>query len=258
MDAVERYLTIANQPLRTWVYGDLKANSPCLVLLHGGLDCLETWKDFPHQLALTTGLPVVAYERFGHGKSGQLSGHRQADYRHDEAEVVLPEVLRLLGLEQVVLVGHSDGAAIALMAAASLTEKVMAVCAIAPPLVPEETVREGIRVAVRDYEQGNLADKLKVFHGEATDALFYGWAKAWLSEGFDQWSCAKELQGIKCPVSLVFGKADDYGYQASLDKLRTHLRQKPTILLIEAVGHMPHHYARKETMQTVSKLIKSI
>ena len=196
MQPEERYLTIAKQRLRTWVYGNLKTKAPCIVLLHGGLDCLETWKDFPNQLALQTGLPVVAYERFGHGKSGRLRERRQADYRHHEAEVVLPEVLKLLGLDQVILVGHSDGAAMALMAVASLVDKVKGVCAIAPPLVPEKTVRDGILVAIDEYEKGNLADKLRVFHGESTDALFYGWAKAWLSKEFDQWSCAKDRKSV--------------------------------------------------------------
>lgn len=256
MDKKESYLSIDKQLLRTWVYGEIDPEKTCIVLLHGGLDSLDTWKGFPEELALQTQLTVIAYERFGHGKSGRLTKHRESGYRHHEAEIVLPEVINAFGLKRVILVGHSDGAAISLMAAASLPETVVAVCAIAPPLVPEKTVRDGIVEAIREYENGGLANKLKKFHGEATDALFYGWAKAWLSEQFDDWSCAKELQRISCPVALVFGQADDYGYQPSLDKLLRHLKRKPEVLLLQGVGHMPHHHARKETIQAALGLNK--
>jgi len=242
--------------LRVCIYGRLIEATPCIVLLHGGLDSLDTWKGFPEAIAKKTGLAVVAYERFGHGKSGQLTGVRETDYRHQEAGLVLPALLREWGIKKVILVGHSDGGAIALMAAAYMPDRVIGVCAIAPPLVPNSIVRKGIKQAVNDYENSNLAAKLSVYHGEATDALFYGWANAWLSKPFEHWSCVEELKEIACPVLLVFGKADDYGYQASLSLLQTHLAQPAEELLLERVGHMPHHYAREKTIEGIVKLIK--
>lgn len=242
--------------LRVSIFGELIDESPCIVLLHGGLDSLDTWKGFPEAIAKKTGLAVVAYERFGHGKSGQLTKIRDTDYRHHEAGTVLPALLREWGIKKVILMGHSDGGAIALMAAAYMPDLVVGICAIAPPLVPSSTVREGIKQAIDDYENSNLAAKLSVYHGDATEALFYGWANAWLSKAFDHWSCVEELKKINCPVFLVFGQADDYGYQESLSLLQTHLLQPAEELLLEGVGHMPHHYAREETIEGIVKLIK--
>lgn len=254
----QRFLEIGSMRLKTLIVGEPDKNKPCIVLLHGGLDCLEMWKGYPADLAKGTGLPVVAYERFGHGESGCLTEIRKADYRHVESNEVLPAVMDELDLTDVILVGHSDGAAMTLMAAATQHERVLGVCAIAPPLIPEEGVRQGIIEAMKEYEEGGLAEKLKVFHGKATDALFYGWAKAWISEEFGEWSCEKELRNIRCPVHMIFGQTDDYGYQPSMKILIDNLVTDLELLVLKNIGHMPHHHARKVTIESVCRLIKRI
>ena len=250
-------LTIGSMRLNALLVGEYDAHKPSIVLLHGGLDCLETWKGYPIDLAEATGLYVVAYERFGHGQSGCLSELRAPDYRHIEANEVLPAVINKLGLGKVILVGHSDGAAMSLLAAAE-QDNIVGVCAIAPPLVADEIVREGIVDAIQEYEDGSLAKKLEVFHGDATDALFYGWAKSWLSNAFDDWSCEHELQDIQCPVHLIFGEADDYGYLVSLRVLINNLTTPLDVQVLENIGHMPHHHARKQTIRSISRLIERI
>ena len=244
--------------LRAQIIGELTAKKPTIVLLHGGLDCIETWKNFPIELATATGLAVIVYERFGHGQSGQLTGVRTSNYRHIEAEKVLPNVLKALALEHVILVGHSDGGAMALIAAAFLADQVLAVCAISPPLVIDEVVRKGIQDAVKQYEKGGLARRLKVFHGEATDALFYGWAKPWLSDECKGISWASDIRKVECPVTVIFGKADVYGYQSSLNELLEHLADAPDVLLLEGVGHMPHHQAQKAVIQSIKNLVNKV
>lgn len=244
--------------LRAQIIGNVRPDKPVIVLLHGGLDCIEMWKNFPLELAMATGLAVVVYERFGHGKSGQLTEVRARDYRHHEAEKVLPNVLTALALEKVVLVGHSDGGAMALIAASFLANQVLAVCAISPPLVIDEMVRKGIEGAVKQYEEGGLARRLKVFHGDATDALFYGWAKPWLSEEFKDSSWDTDIAKVSCPVNVIFGKADVYGYQSSLNELLNNLVDTPDVLLLEGVGHMPHHEAQKEVIRFIEKLSNKV
>jgi len=250
----ERVLEIGSAQLRTLIVGELVADKPCIILLHGGLDCLETWKGFPEELSKETDLPVVAYERFGHGGSGQLTEIRRPDYRHVEAESVLPAILEKLGLKKVILVGHSDGAAISLLAAAFLPKTVQGVCAMAPPLIPSTIVREGIRGAVEQFENGRLAEKLRRFHGKGTEGLFYGWAKAWLSEAFDDWSCEEELRKIESPVHLVFGKEDEYGFHESLVLLVENLNTALDIQVLKGIGHMPQHHARGEVIASVKRL----
>jgi len=257
MEPKEVFLDIDSYSLRTHIFGEITADKPVIVLLHGGLDCLEMWRSFPKKMAEETGLTVVVYERFGHGKSGVLTEQRGREYRHHEALEVLPAVLKALNLNKVILAGHSDGGAMALIAAGSLPN-IVGVYSIAPPLVVEPFVCEGIREAINEYENGTLASKLKVFHGDATDALFYGWAKPWLSDAFIGWSCSDDLKNITCPVHLVFGKADDYGYKPSLEVLLENLKDAPDLTLIEGAGHMPHHTAKKETIDSIVRLSQKV
>src|SRR5207344_230884 len=86
-----------------------------LVFLHEGLGSVAMWRDFPQKAAAATGCAAVVYSRYGYGQSEVLRGPRAVDYMHVEALEVLPGLLERLGIEDPVLVGHSDGASIALI-----------------------------------------------------------------------------------------------------------------------------------------------
>ncbi len=88
---------------------------PTLVFLHEGLGSVSLWKDFPASVAEATGCPAVVYSRYGYGNSDLLQAPFAVDYMHREALETLPELLAALGVAEPVLVGHSDGASIALI-----------------------------------------------------------------------------------------------------------------------------------------------
>ena len=89
-----------------------------LVLLHEGLGSVGLWRGFPQALHEATGRRVVAFSRFGHGRSDPPRAPRTPAFFHEEAEDVLPALLAALDAPEPVLVGHSDGASIALVHAA--------------------------------------------------------------------------------------------------------------------------------------------
>src|SRR5205807_972796 len=80
-------------------------NSPAFVMLHEGLGSVSMWRDFPAQLAQATGAHVIAYSRHGYGKSTPLVGARDVGYMHDEALIVLPQLLDALGVNDPILFG---------------------------------------------------------------------------------------------------------------------------------------------------------
>src|SRR3954464_7806005 len=88
---------------------------PTLVFLHEGLGSVALWKNFPAEVVEATGCPALVYSRYGYGKSDRLTTSRNVDYMHREALDVLPEVLDQLQINLPVLIGHSDGASIALI-----------------------------------------------------------------------------------------------------------------------------------------------
>jgi pimeloyl-ACP methyl ester carboxylesterase len=91
------------------------------VLLHEGLGCVAMWRELPAQLAAATGLDVVAYSRAGYGRSSPVpAAARPLDYLRVGGVRELAALLATLALDDVLLVGHSDGASIALAYAAAV------------------------------------------------------------------------------------------------------------------------------------------
>ena len=89
-------------------------STPTLVFLHEGLGSASLWRDFPEKLAERTGCGALVYSRAGYGKSDPVPLPRPVRFMHDEAGV-LPKVLEAAGIRESILVGHSDGASIALI-----------------------------------------------------------------------------------------------------------------------------------------------
>src|SRR3954469_8964465 len=97
-----------------WING--ASGMPTLVFLHEGLGSIGQWRDFPAKVAAATGCRALVYDRYGYGQSDILQEPRRTvRFMHDEALLSLPELLTGLGIEKPILVGHSDGASIALI-----------------------------------------------------------------------------------------------------------------------------------------------
>ena len=114
-------IQVCGGTLETGWWGPGPAEAPTLVLLHEGLGSVALWRDVPERLAAATGWGVFAYSRFGYGNSDGVKLPRPMTYMHDEARVVLPEVLDAGRIERAVLVGHSDGGSIAAIYAGSFS-----------------------------------------------------------------------------------------------------------------------------------------
>ena len=101
-----------------WV-GEGSSEAP-LVFLHEGLGSIKQWRDFPAKVAAATGRRALVYDRYGYGQSDVLREKRRTvRFMHDEALLALPSLLNELAIENPILIGHSDGASIALIYAGS-------------------------------------------------------------------------------------------------------------------------------------------
>jgi pimeloyl-ACP methyl ester carboxylesterase len=161
---------------------------------------------------------------------------RAKNYLHHEAQVVLPELLSILGLRQPVLVGHSDGGSIALLYAARF--EVTALITIAAHTFVEEITLSGIKEALQI--QDKLLPKLRHYHGEKTEALFNAWWQTWLDEDFEDWNITKEVSKVACPTLAIQGEHDEYGTEAQARSIAGNVRGGGQIAMIEGGGHMPH------------------
>jgi pimeloyl-ACP methyl ester carboxylesterase len=227
--------------------GDPRAAA--LVLLHEGLGSVGLWRAFPHDLAARTGRRVVAFSRHGHGGSATLDQRRGFHYMHHEAEVVLPAVLDRLGLDAPVLVGHSDGASIALLHAGG-GAPVGGVVVLAPHVVVEDCTLAGIAATGETYRSGSLRQRLARHHVDV-DTLFWGWHDAWLEPGFRHWDLTGSLTGIQSPVLMIQGRQDPYGTMGQLDAIAARITGPHRRLELEDCGHSPHRDRAEATLHAV-------
>jgi pimeloyl-ACP methyl ester carboxylesterase len=228
------------------------AGDPALapvVLLHEGLGSAQLWRDFPRELAAATGARVVAFSRFGHGASDPPPRPRTPRFMHEEALQVLPRVLDAVGAQEPVLLGHSDGASIALLHAAE--HPVRAVIAMAPHVFVEPMSLAEIRAVREVYLHGGLRERMARHHRDP-DAAFYGWNDVWLDPAFPEWSIEDELARIDCPVLLIQGEDDQYGTMAQLDAIERAVHG-PVERVHLACRHAPHLEAPAETLAAAAR-----
>jgi pimeloyl-ACP methyl ester carboxylesterase len=218
-------------------YSSPTSNEP-MVFLHEGLGCAKSWKDFPQRVANATDRSAVVYSRAGYGGSSVAKLPRTIDYMHHEATISLPLLLRTLNIHRPYLVGHSDGASIALITAAVLPHQIQGVVALAPHVFVEEQSIVGIREAKENALHGTLLTKLARFHNDP-NAAFWGWNDIWLHPDFRSWDIRPILPQIVCRVLAIQGHQDEYGTVAQLDTISSIVANSKSIML-DQCAHAPH------------------
>jgi pimeloyl-ACP methyl ester carboxylesterase len=234
-----------------------KHGAPTLVLLHEGLGSLAMWRDFPATLAQATDCPLVVYSRYGYGGSDPLTAPRTPRYMHDEALVALPELRQALGLDDVVLVGHSDGASVALIHAGSGRWPVRALILEAPHVFTEDMGIAAVAEARVAYDTGDLRQRLARHHGDV-DGAFRGWCGAWLDPAFRAWTIEEYLPGVACPVLAIQGADDQYGTSAQLDAIERGVIGSFERLVLADCRHSPHRDQASAVLAAMSAFVARV
>lgn len=225
-------------------------DKPVLVFLHHGLGSAGQWRDFPAQLSAATGLPAFLYDRCGHGRSPACTEPRTPLYMHREAEA-LHRLLTHHAIDDFILIGHSDGASIALLyAAIPGVSQPRGILSESAHVFVESITRQGIRATVDAYTAG-MRDKLRKYHFANTERLFWDWAGTWLAPSFDSWNLCETIRNVRCPVSVIQGAEDEYGTGAQADAILRFAPGAAEIHIIPDAAHEPHHQARELTLETM-------
>jgi len=214
----EHFLPIGGLPLRILERGS-RAGRP-LLLLHGTGDNAHTWDLLAPTLAGT--FRVLALDQRGHGKSGWAvpPAYRCEDYLQD-----LSSVIDSLGLEGLILLGHSMGALHASLYAAQNPGRVAALIHVDiepfPPdwnrkyllglyqNLPDSYAQPGDYVAeiarnapyARPETLQGLAARSLVFH---SGRWFRTYDREILAR-FDRYDLRDHLEKIRCPALVIRG-----------------------------------------------------
>jgi pimeloyl-ACP methyl ester carboxylesterase len=219
-----------------WIEGDV--HKPALVFLHEGLGSIRQWRDFPARVAAATGCRALVYDRYGYGQSDVLvEPKRDVSFMHHEALRSLPEMLANLKVENPILIGHSDGASIALIHAGA-GFRARAVVAMAPHVFIEPICLGSIAKIEKSLPASDLLQRLGRYHREPRKT-FYGWADVWLDPDFTRWDIRDDyLPKIACPVLAIQGEDDEYGTMQQLDDTK-RIVKRCELLKLPDCGHSP-------------------
>jgi len=214
----ERFLAIHGLRLRYLEQGPVSARP--MVLLHGTGDNIHTWDLItPH---LASHFRVVALDQRGHGKSGWAvpPAYRCGDYMLD-----LAAVIDSLGLEGMILLGHSMGALHASLYAALNPGRVAALIHVdiepCPPdwnrkyllglyknlpdsyASPEEYIRELAKNS--PYARKELLQDLAANSLEQREGRWYRTYDREILARFDRYDLLTHLSAIRCPALVIRG-----------------------------------------------------
>ena len=231
------------------------ATAAPVIFLHEGLGSVSLWTqrgiDWPQQVCNATGRAGVVYSRRGYGQSDPTPGDLPADYMHREAWDVLPALLEALHIDKPVLLGHSDGATIALLYASR--HPVSACIALAPHVLVEEVAVTAITAAKAAFESGGLRDQLARHHADV-DGAFRQWNDVWLSAAFRSFDIREDCRRITAPLLLIQGLDDEYGTLRQLDEIAL-AAPHAVRLHLPACGHSPQRDQPEKTLDAVTSFL---
>ena len=252
-------LFLNGKKLESVWYGPLPEKAPTLVFLHEGLGCVSMWRDFPEKLSQKTGCGALVFSRLGYGKSDSCELPRPLNFMHPEGLEVLPEIIVQSKIQKLILVGHSDGASIALIyAGMNSDESLLGIVTEAPHVFCEQLTTRSIEKVRKLYLSGNLRERLLKHHGANVDRAFHGWADVWLHPDFSAWNIESCLPKIRVPQLIVQGNDDEYGTSAQVDAIVRQSRSSVETCILDDCGHSPHRDQEIQTLETMAQFVRKL
>jgi pyruvate dehydrogenase E2 component (dihydrolipoamide acetyltransferase) len=257
-----RDIEVAGRRLR---YLDLgEGDGVPVLLVHGFGADLNTW--LFTQPALAARRRAFALDLPGHGGSAREVGAGDVESLTDAAE----GALGALGVEQVHLVGHSMGGAIAASLATRRPERVASLTLIASAgLGPEINAsfidgfvrmarrREAVEVIgllVHDpalVSRAMVEDVLRYKRLDGVSAALAKIAEAWFPGGRQSLDLTDRIADLAMPVQVIWGRDDRILPVAHAEALANRL----PVHILDAAGHLPHMEKAGEVNRLIEQFI---
>ena len=170
-----------------------------VVLLHGGLSKTSSW-DYLMVPPLEDEFHVFAYDRTGHGFTGDQPGSLHFEFQCQEAIAYLEDVVK----EPAHLIGYSDGGIIALMVAIKRPELVKSIVAIGANYHYSAPLKDFLEARVSEEDQAEY----NLISPDAPHTLLekiIRMNEIWKTEPDISLS---EIASIQCPVLVMAGDDD--------------------------------------------------
>jgi len=253
---VAEFVSVDGARLEYAWHGPQPAHAPTLVFLHEGLGSTSQWRSFPADLSSRLGCGALVYSRCGHGRSDALMAPRTVGFMHEEATAVLPRLLDIFEIRRPILVGHSDGASIALIYAGSGGDP-FGMILEAPHVFVEDVTVNRIAQLRELYQTTDLRTRLARHHSNV-DSLFEYWTDVWLRPAFRSWNIESYLPGVCCPTLVIQGKQDEYGTDRQVNAVVSALGGRCEGVLLDRCGHAPHVDQRGHVEDLIARFVREL
>jgi pimeloyl-ACP methyl ester carboxylesterase len=242
--------------VRLWEQRRMSSTPPAIVLVHDSLGSVELWRDFPAALARATGHSVIAYDRLGFGRSAPHAGAlKTPDFIREEAGTSLPALRSALGIDRMILFGHSVGGAMAVVAAAELAAATAGVITESAQVFAEERTLAAIRAAKQAFAEPGQLQRLARYHGTKASWVLKAWTDSWLAPAFANWTIEADLRRLVCPILAMHGDRDEFGSRAHPDRIAAWVSAPADIVLFDDCGHVPHRERTDSVLTAVRTFI---
>ena len=264
-------LMVQQQPV--FVQDSGPRDAPAILLLHGFGASLQAWDDWTP--ALEKNLRVLRIDIPGFGLSGPAVNQDYSDAA-DVARVIA--VMDQLGVQQVIVAGHSMGGRIAWNLAAAHPERVSQLVLISPDGFPDPNAKSdktyevpallgllpyslpkwalrmgGVAPAFADDSQ-LTPQMMQRYH----DMMLAPGVRTALLERMRQTrnsAPVSRLQSIKVPTLLLWGEKDAF---IPVSNAQDYLKAMPQAKLVTlpGVGHVLHEEAPQVSVQLVTEFLR--
>ena len=227
-------------------------------MLHEGLGSVSTWGEFPNRIFEQTGASVFVYSRPGYGPSPPTEPGLPIDYISRHARDVLPKILETIGFSRGLLLGHSDGASMAVAYAGNFEDpRVRGLVLMAPHFCVEPETLAEIRNARKAFETGDLRQRLSRHH-KYVDAAFFGWNDVWLEPEFAAFNLKQELARISVPMLIIRGDGERYGTYQQVKMAQEIFKGQLETVLLPDCGHSPHREKPAQTIEAIARFYSRV
>lgn len=274
------------------------STTTAIVFMHHATGSQLDWRDQMSFFSSHTPFQCIAYDRFGFGQSipefatrnyeatreHVVVGAEKKSFLFEQDEyhkngvtensleyynkglLELCDVLEQLNLQRIILVGHSDGATLSLLAASGqgstmgdwklpesarslLKERIVAVVAESPHMwFDETTLQPGF-----DFFEKNVESTDRFWKATTRDQLteHYSkivvnrWKKTWVNnERMKHWDERECLPHIECPTLVIHGTKDPFftvdHSKTIVDLINRNDPHRATLTTFDQAAHTPH------------------
>ena len=245
--------------------GPSGGSAPAVVLAHGLTDSAACWDRVAATLAPS--YDVVRYDARGHGASDRASGYSVELNTSDLAGLV-----RTLGLDRPVLIGHSMGSVHAALAAAEIDVRALVLEDPHWPEIPEDGTKdiEASRrsvVEVAALPKAERRSRGRAEHPTWADIDIEAWVQAQdqvdpdVVNWFGSWRTTNRwrdhVSGLHCPGLLVTGDHSPTVTPAAAAQAKELWPQLQTVR-IEGAGHNVRRDQFEPYWQAVSAFLDAL